>query len=240
MGFFRNLHVGFLLLAIVIAFLLWTVAHGTSPIEMAFDVPVELHGLDEEQVITGQSADAINLRVSGSRAALRNVSPARLTYRVDLAGSKVGESDVEVDVARLPLPRGARAVSHSPSRILVQLEERGRKSVGIRLDLEGEPAPGFQLGELRVEPRRVWLTGARSQVLGLDEVTTEPIDISGLNQDLEVEATLFVGAETVWLEEDGPVRVFVVVEPVPVPEPGPCPRGRDASSSRACRLRPMI
>lgn len=218
-GFFRNIHFGLLLLAVLISFLLWTIAHGTSPIEMAFDVPVELHGLDEEYVVTAQSSDAINFRVAGSRASLRNLSPARFTYRIDLVGSKHGESNFEVNVSRLDLPLGARVVSHSPSRMLVQLEKRGRKSVGIRVELAGEPAPGYRIREVRAEPSRVWLTGARSQVLEFDEVPTEPIEISGFSEDREVEAKLFVGAGTVWLEEESPIRVVVAVEPVPEPEP---------------------
>lgn len=217
-AFFRNIHFGLLALAAVIAFLLWTIAHGTSPIEMAFDVPVELHGLDEEYVVIGQSTDAINLRVAGSRASLRNLSPTRLTYRVDLVGSKLGESNFEVNVGRLELPLGARAVSHSPSNMQVQLEKRGRKSVGVRVELAGELAPGYRIREVRLDPSRVWLTGARSQVLEFDEVVTEPIDISGLSEDREVEAKLFVGAGTVWLEEENPIRVVVAVEPVPEPE----------------------
>ena len=100
----------------------------------------------------------------------------------------------------------------------VELEKRGRKSVGVRVELAGELAPGYQIREVRSEPGRVWLTGARSQVLELEEVVTEPIDISGLSEDREVEAKLFVGAGTVWLEEENPIRVVVGVEPVPEPE----------------------
>jgi len=213
-----NVHVGFLLLAIAIAFVLWTVAHGTSPVEVVFDVPIEVHGLNEELVIVGQSVDAVNIRVAGSRAALNNVTPGRLSYPVDLQGSKDGETDHEVNLAKLDLPVGARAVSHSPSRLQFRLEDRGRKSVSVRVDLEGEPASGFQVGSVAVEPKRVWLSGARSQVLRLSEIVTQPMDISGITETREQEVPLLLGGSNVWLEENAPVKVVVGVEPEPAPE----------------------
>ncbi len=216
-----NVHVGFLVLAIAIAFVLWTVAHGTSPVEVAFDVPIEVHGLDEELVIIDQSVGAVNIRVAGSRAALNNVTPGRLSYPVDLEGSRDGETEHEVNLAKLDLPLGARAVSHSPSRLQFRLEDRGRKSVSVRVDLEGEPAPGFQLAGVAVEPKRVWLSGARSQVLRLNEIMTEPMDISGITETREQEVPLLLGGSNVWLEENVPVKVVVAVEAEPVPDEAP-------------------
>lgn len=214
-GFKGNIHPGLLLLAVVIAFVLWTVAHGTSPIEVVFDIPIEVRGLDEELVVVDQSVDAVNIRLAGSRAALNNISPGRLSYSVDIAGSKAGEAEHEVNLTRLELPLGARPVSHSPSRLRFLLEERGRKSVSVRVDLEGQPAPGFQVESVTVEPKRVWLTGARSQVLRLSEVLTQPMDISGLTENSEREVSLFLTGGNVWLEEDARVKVVVAVKPEP-------------------------
>lgn len=213
-----KLHVGFLILAVGIAFVLWTVAHGTSPVEVAFDVPIEVRGLDDELVVVGQSVDAVNIRVAGSRAALNNVAPGRFSYSVDLAGSKDGETDHEVNLARIDLPLGARAVSHSPSRLQFRLESRGRKSVSVRVEIEGEPAPGFRVKSVSVEPKRVWLTGARSQVLRQNAVPTQSMDISGWAETREQEVSLFLGGTNVWLEEDIPVKVVISVEPELAPK----------------------
>ncbi len=135
-------------LALVIAMVLWGMAHGTSSIERGFDIPVIFHGVSEKVVITAQTADMVNIRVLGSRAALRNVSVAKMEYVVEVSGGKPGPAVYEVDVSRIDLPRGARIVSRSPSRIEVKFERRGRKSVRVRPDLEGEPAGGTATGEL--------------------------------------------------------------------------------------------
>jgi YbbR domain-containing protein len=94
--------------------------------------------------------------------------------------------------------------------------------VGVRVDLAGEPAAGFVLENVEVVPNRVWLTGARSQVLRLSEVVTEPVDVSGMKESVEREVTLFLPAGNVSMENNEPVKVVVHINPQRdvVPETG--------------------
>lgn len=209
-----RIQLGTLLLSVIIAFALWLMAHGTSSIEQSADIPVIFDRVPDDLVITGQSADAVNVRVRGSRAALRNVRTSDLEYRIDVSGAKPGQSIYEVDVSRIELPRGADIVSRSPSSIEVEMEERGRKALRIRPDLEGEPAEGFVVKEVQVEPQRVWVTGARSDVLRLKEVVTETIDVAGISEPIEREVRLSLGSDHVWREGSGRVVVRVQVEPL--------------------------
>lgn len=211
-----GLRLGFL--ALVIAMVLWGMAHGTSSIERGFDIPVVFNGISEKVVITEQSADMVNIRVVGSRAALRNVSVGKMEYPVEVSGGQPGPAVYEVDVTRIQLPRGARIVSRSPSRIEVKFERRGRKSVRVRPDLEGEPAPGFLLAGVEVDPARVWLVGARSEVLRLSEVVTETVVVSGLTAPEERQVRLSLGGGHVWMEDNRPVTVRIAIEPAPEAE----------------------
>ena len=221
-----RLHLGTLLLSAAIAMALWGMAHGTSSIERSVDIPVVFDGVPENLVITGQSVDAVNVRVRGSRAALRNVSPTKLEYRIDISSAKPGPAIYEVDASNVDqdLPRGARVVSRSPASIEVSLETRGRKSLQVRPDLEGEPAEGFAVALVEIDPPRVWVTGARSHVLRLSEVVTETIELSGAEESIEREVRLSLG-DLVWREEDGGVMVRIEVEPLPESEAGEDPDG---------------
>jgi YbbR domain-containing protein len=208
----RNVRMG--LLALVIAVILWGIAHGSSSVEQGLDIPVSFHGLPNDLVVTGQSTDQVNIRVRGSRSALRNLSPAKLDYVVDVAGAKPGLAAYEIDVSRFDLPRGANVVSRSPATLEVEFERRGRRAVRIRADIEGEPSPGFLMGEVVVDPPRVWLTGARSEVMRLTEVVTETIDVAGAQTSIDREARLSLGGGHVWMEETRLVRVKIPIEPV--------------------------
>ncbi len=228
----RNLRYGFF--ALFISTVLWGMAHGSSSVERGYDVPIAFDELADDLVITAQSVDEINIRVLGSRASLRNLSPSKLVYAINVSGVKPGVAEYEVDVSRLVMPRGARIVSRSPARVNVKLERRGRKSVRIRPDLEGDPAEGFVMGEVEVDPPRVWLVGARSDVLRLSEVVTETIDVSGADAPVEREVRLSLGNGHVWMEENQPVTVRIPIEaaePLEVPGEGEDPAGSPEAGS---------
>jgi YbbR domain-containing protein len=222
-------NLGYKLIAVAVAFLLWGVAHSSSSVQRGFDVPMVLRGIPDDLVIVEQSADEVNVRIQGTRAALRNISPADLEYPIEVSGAKPGVLSVEVDPTPIELPRGAEIVSRSPSRVDLTLARRGSKAVRVRADVTGEPLPEFQIGEIEVDPPRVRITGAQSEVLRLNEVLTETVDVSGAAADVEKDVAIALGGSHVWLEQAQPVKVRIRIEPVPPPKPtagqGPARRG---------------
>jgi len=230
-------NLGYKILALVIAVLLWVIAQGSSSIERGFDIPVEFSGIPESLVLTEDSADVLNVRVLGSRAALRNLEPERMRYTVDVSGAKPGLSEFEVDISKLDLPRGARLVSRSPSRIEVTFERKASKVVRVRPDLDGEVPPGFELSGADADPLRVRVSGPRPEVLRLSEVPTETIDVTGLTQDAVRDVRLALGGGHLQLDPPTPVKVHirvapVVVVPPPAPSPPPRPVRRPAARRR--------
>jgi YbbR domain-containing protein len=204
------------LLAIVISMVLWAISHGGSSVERGYDIPITFDALPQDLVITDQSDADINIRVLGSRAALRNLSPRDMEYVLNVSGAKPGHTVHEVDATRIDVPRGTRIVSRSPSQIEVSFERRGRKKVRVKPDVVGEPAAGFKLERVEVDPPRVWLTGARSRVLRVGEALTETIDVSGLEASAERQVKLSL-ADRVWMEDAKPVTVRIEIEPVEPP-----------------------
>jgi YbbR domain-containing protein len=208
-----------LLLALAISVFIWAVAQGTSSVRESLDVPVELVGVEDSLVVTDQSSDAINVRLRGSRASLRNLKRDQMKYRVDASGGKPGVAVYEVDVESIEHPTGTTFEGYSPSRLQVRFEKRGRKAVPVRAEIQGVPAPGYHVAGVAIEPAKVWLEGARSQVMRLNEVVTEAIDISGVTASEKREVRLVLGGGTVWAEDSSPLSVEVRIEADPVPEP---------------------
>lgn len=203
------------LLALVLAVLLWGVANTSSSIERGFDIPVVLKGIPQGLVVTGLSTDHVNVRISGTRAELRNFGAGDQVYEVDVGGSLAGESTKEIDLSGFDMPRGARIVSRSPSRIEFNLARKGSRTVRIRPDVEGNPSPGFLVAETLVTPATVRITGARSEVLRLREVVTETVVIEGSRRDISREVRLSLSGRYVWLEEPTSIRLVVKIVPSP-------------------------
>jgi YbbR domain-containing protein len=229
----QNLRPGVLVLALAISVFIWAVAQGTSSVQQSFDVEVELVGVEESLVVTDQSSDSINVRLRGSRASLRNLDTTQLKYRVDARGGKPGVAVYEVDVETINHPTGTTFVGYSPAELQVRFEKRGRKAVNVRAEVQGTPAPGFHVAGVAIEPAKIWLEGARSQVMRLNEVVTEVIDISGLAASEKRTVRLVLGGGTVWPEDNQPLSVEVRIEPDPTPEPPP---GLDGTTPDASAL----
>jgi YbbR domain-containing protein len=205
---------GYKLLAVGVAFLLWGVSHSSKPIQRGFDVPMVLRGLPDDLVVIEQSASEVNVHVLGSRAALRNLSAGDLEYPIEVSGAKPGVLTLEVEVAALDLPRGAQPVSRSPSSVNLTLAKRGSKTVRVKADIIGAPATGFELGEVGLDPPRVRITGAQSEVLRLKEVLTETIDITGSSEPIVREVRVSLSGRNVWLEDVGPLTATIAIEPI--------------------------
>lgn len=214
-------NLGYKLLALAIAIFLWGVAHGSSSTERGFDLPITLSGVPDDLVITDQSADAVNVRILAAPGTLRSLAEAKPEYPLDVSNARPGEAVYEVEPSVLDLPRGAAVVSRSPARVELHFEPRGQKSVRIHADLAGEPAPGYEITGVSVVPPRIGVAGARSEVLRLTEVTTDTIDVSGLDAPAERDARVVLGGSHIWLADPALVKVRLQIAPKPPPPPEP-------------------
>lgn len=205
---------GYLLIALVIAVLLWAVAQGSTSVERSYDLPVVFQNVPEALVITDQNSDVVNVRVQGSRAGLRNVEQERLEYVVVVDGAQPGQADFDIPQQPIDLPRGAKVVSRSPSQLEVKFERKMTKAMRVRADVAGEPAPGYRVAGVAVDPPRVTVSGARREVMRLNEAVTEPVDVAGAQGPVEREVRIGLGGQNVWVQEPAAVRVRVDVQPV--------------------------
>lgn len=218
-------NLGLKLLACVIAVFLWWVAQGSSSIERGYDLPLVLRGIPDDLVLTEQTSNAVNVRVAGSRAVLRLVKPERFEYAIDVSGAKQGNSDFEIDLSHLDLPRGARIVSRSPAQVTLTFERRMSKNIQVRADVEGSPAPGFAIEKIDVDPPRVRVSGAQREVQRITEVATEPVDVSGLAETTERETRVSVSGRHVWVDSPEVVKVRIRITPAPGERSGPLKEG---------------
>ncbi len=207
------------LAAFLVACVLWAAAQGFRSVEQSIDVPIAVEQIPDGVVVVDQSARELNVRVVGSRAALRRAEKDLVRYPISLAGMKPGEARFNVDTDLFSLPRGARVSARSPSTLSFRLEARAQKKVPVRVDLFGKPPEGFRVAEVRVTPDTVMLDGASSEVKKIRELQTDRIDVSDLRESAVRDVRLVIGASNVWRADGGePVRVDIRVEAAP-PEP---------------------
>ncbi|MCA9959250.1 MAG: hypothetical protein KC443_09450 [Anaerolineales bacterium] len=91
-------------------------------------------------------------------------------------------------------------------------ESAGFAEKFINVDLEGEPAPGYRVVNVEVDPPSVLLQGRPTQLNLLNWVQTEPIDITGLTESFSPQVALAL-PEGVTQAEVEEIFVNVTIEP---------------------------
>jgi YbbR domain-containing protein len=211
-------NLGLKLVSLFLAFLLWMVVfQGDQRVEQTFEVPVRIIPASNA-VLMDQDVRALKLRVEGTPTVLRQVSPVDVVARIPVGEDREGTIALEVQPEHLGLPRELRVLSISPRSLTVTVERKERRRLPIRAVIIGEPAPGFRVDEekVRVQPRTVVVEGARSEIAALEEVPTEPVDVTGATEGFRRQVALAeTGKRTVILAEEVvvKVRVRIVVDP---------------------------
>jgi len=201
--------------SLLIACVLWAAAQGVTDVEQSLDVPIAVEKVPENLVVVEESAHEINLRLVGSRAALRQASKTLQHYTVSLEGAKAGEARLAVNREELSVPRGARIAARSPSTVVYTLEPVVGKTVPVRADLAGELPAGMRLVRVSLEPKEIAILGAKSSVRNIREVVTDRIELGRLHETTLLESSVALGYPHVWRKDPdgGPIRVTVEVGP---------------------------
>jgi YbbR domain-containing protein len=117
---------------------------------------------------------------------------------------EAGEHTVPVQVETNVSP--LRIIQVLPETVTIELQPRAVREYPVTPIIEGEPALGFQLGELQVEPESATVTGPQNLILQVAEVVAN-IDISDASEPIDREITLQA------LDLDGNVLSGVDIEP---------------------------
>jgi YbbR domain-containing protein len=104
-------------------------------------------------------------------------------------------------------------VQVTPSTVSMTFEQSARKQVPIVPEVEGDPAPGFQVGTVTAEPPAVVVIGPTSALAGLTAAITETVSVAGAAGPVTETVNVGVTDPAVRLEAAQAVRVTVNVAP---------------------------
>lgn len=206
------------LISLIFAVLLWFFIMGERRLEVGYRVPLELQNLPRELMVANEVPSMVDVRISGPRTLLMKVSPNDISITVDLSGLRPGLTSFRRLDERLNLPSGLRVTRLSPSFVDLRLERIQQKDVPVKISLTGEPLAGFQIGSIKAVPDQVTIEGAESELKNVTDVTTEEVDLSGVNSSFSLIVPLTHRGSYSWFKNEKTTEIQVFIEPVEVPE----------------------
>jgi YbbR domain-containing protein len=170
---FRNF--GLKAMAVGIATLLWVAVGGERIVERSMQVPLELENLPESVELVGDTPSVINVRVRGTSTSLGRLTLGDVKAVLDVANAKPGRNLCHIGPDLVSAPFGVEVSYAGPATVVLQFERKVTRTIPVRPDVDGEPAPGYEVRGVSVDPAMVEVVGPESELRELTSATTEPV-----------------------------------------------------------------
>lgn len=180
-------------------------------------VRVDLRGSAARGHTNGEaSSDPPSIIVSGPEQRVNQLSEARITVFLEqpkedvIAIRRPTFVNQELNVVSI----SGLTTSTDEVQVVVPINEiDGVAEKPITVDWNGSPAVGYRLLNVSVEPTSLLISGSPTTIEEIRSISTESIDISGLNTSLTQQVVL-IFPDGVTPEEVEPVFVTIEIEPI--------------------------
>lgn len=182
------------------------------------DIPVELDLRGSVAIGYSQGEALIDpefITVSGVASQVEDLDVARVTVFLTNDRETVRRTPQPIFYNRQGRVASVNNMELSTEQVEVTIpinESAGFAEKTINVDLQGEPAPGYRIVGVEVDPPTVLVQGRPTQLDLLSWVTTEPIDVNGLTESFQPQVALSL-PDGVTLAEVDEITVNITIEP---------------------------
>jgi YbbR domain-containing protein len=208
-------HVGLKIVSVVLATLLWIVVSGEQTVERVLRVPLEFTNLPSQLDLVGEPLTTVDIRIRGSSGTLSRIAAGEMSAVLDVRTARTGDRLFHLTAEDVRAPFGVEVVQVTPTSVSLKFEESVSKSVAVSARVEGEPAAGFTVGGVTIEPSTVTIVGPASVLANLTEAITETISVTGASHPVVEDVTIGVADPVVRLRQPQNARVTVAIAAVP-------------------------
>jgi YbbR domain-containing protein len=204
---FLREHIGWKLLSLAIAAVLWYVVVGEPRYVASVSAPLEFSNVPRGLEISSEKPDTISLELEGPSGQLDQQDLAGVIVVLDLGSIvKPGEQAFTLGAGSARLPAGVRLIRAVPSQIRLKFERRVTREVPVRVHTAG---PGSTGREARSIPPTLRIVGPESLVNAVQYAETDSIDLTGVTGAKEFRVGVFVNDPQVRFESAPQVTVKV-------------------------------
>jgi len=207
-------HVGLKAIAVGIAVLLWFAVGGEKVVERSLRAPLETQNLPDGLEVVGDEPSAVDVRVRGSSTVLGQLAAGDVVAVLDLSTARPGRRLFHLAPDHVRVPFGVDVTYIGPGTLPLVFERSGVKRVPVVPSVDGQPAAGFRVEKITVDPAEVDVVGPESALRDLTQAVTEPVELAGVTMSVRETVTIGVPNSAARLLAPRQGRVFVEVAPV--------------------------
>ncbi len=210
---FRN--AGLKVAALGLGILLWMTVSGQQ-VERSVVVQLQFRNVPTALEITGDAPRTVNVRLQGSTGLISRLDSAEVVVTVDLTAARPGVRVFPLTVDDISVPLGVQVKSVDPATVSLTLEKTATAEVPVKPTIDGDPAPGYDVVDVKCDPATVTAVGPESRVKEGPDALTERISISGARATIVENVSMAISDPAVRLRNPRPARVTVTIAQAPV------------------------
>lgn len=177
------------LASIFLAMTLWFFVMSSGRSVIIKEIPVQYINMPKSLEMV-EMAKNVSVVIEGQKRLLSGLNQDDISVVVDLENMKAGKNSYSLSKKNIKLPKSLLINSISPDTLSLTLEERLKKEVSVKPVIVGQPEEGFAVESIKIAPERVLIEGPNSLIRRTYILKTEPIDISGIYENLHHTASL--------------------------------------------------
>ena len=208
---FRNLGLKFL--STLVAIMLWLIVAGERVVERVMRAPVEFQNLPAGLELVGNPPDTVEVRLRGSSGALSRMAAGDMSAVLDLGTARPGRRLFHITASQVTVPYGIEIVQVGPSTLTVEFEMSGIRRVKVEPDVDGRPAPGFEVIDVKSDPDSVEVAGPETALKRLQSAITEPVTVADQTRTVREVVTIGVPDASLRLRSPQTAVVTVTIAP---------------------------
>ena len=204
-------HPGLKLAALGLGTLLWITVSGQQ-VERSVLVQLQFRNVPPALEITGDTPRTVDVRVRGAAGLISRLEPTEIVATVDMTDTRPGVRVFPLTADHITVPLGVEVKSVDPSTVSLTLEKTVQAKAAVKPTIDGDPAPGYQLDGVDVEPKTVVILGPESHLKGPQAAltaVTERISIDGATSTITETVSMAMSDPAVRLRDPQTARVTV-------------------------------
>jgi YbbR domain-containing protein len=184
---FRNFQ--YKIAAVILAFLFWYIVQGEEILEINRRIAVNIK-VPEGYIVKGPEVRFKDATLRGSRVLLADFSTRPLEATLNIQEGKSGQLRFRIDKEYIKNWDGRLKLTVHDPYLTVVVDEKVSKKVPVKEFLKGVPADGYIIEKTVIKPNTVTISGLKSEIARIEEIQTEPIDVSDLQATKSFDARL--------------------------------------------------
>ena len=234
---FRN--VGLKAAALVLGAVLWMTVSGQE-VERTVMVQLQFRNVPASLEISGEPPRTVDVRLSGASGLISRLEAAEVVATIDLMDARPGVRVFPLTADHISVPLGVEVKSVQPSQVSLTLEPSATAQVAVQATIDGEPARGYEVGDVTLDPKTVTVVGPQSRLKDRPAAVTERISIEGATANVSELVGLGVNDPAVRLRDARPVRVTIAIVRSPDERVATRPiTARNAAPRRTVSIEPV-